>query len=271
MGRKRLDGGRESAAVVAEPASEDVVQVAGSLLRGLEILKVFRPECPVMGNGEIATAMGLPKATVSRLTRGLTGAGYLTTDPATGKYQLSPSILSLCFTVLSNMPILNVSHESMQQLANISGCAVSLAHPDGLHLIYLDRSTGEAMPYFMGIGARIEIARTAAGRAYLSALPEAARNKLMSELAAFYGREWKTLRPRIDDCIAQVRARGFCVVENDWKLNVRAVAAPVVSRGKRNILAINCAGPSYAVSLDRLVGEFGPRVTHLCQTLAMQF
>ena len=265
MGRKRTDTDSDT------PPSDDAGPLAGSLLRGLEILKSFRPECPVMGNGEIAAATGLPKATVSRLTRALTRSGSLTTDATTGKYQLSPSILSLCFTVLSNMPILNVSHESMQQLANISGCAVSLAYPDGLHLIYLDRSTGEAMPYFMGIGARIEIARTAAGRAYLSALPETERAHLLARLSEAYGREWKTLLPRINDCMAQIHKRGFCVVENDWKLNVRAVAAPLVSRDRRQILAINCAGPNYSVSMERLVGELGPRVTHLCQTLASQF
>ena len=269
MGRKRLAAIEPSSA--GAPAADDAGQLSRSLLRGLDILKAFQPGRAILSNGDIAAATGLPKPTVSRLTRALTESGYLVADSATGKYQLSPSVLSLGFTVLGNMPILNVSHVGMQQIANMSGCAVSLACRDGLHLVYLDRCSSEAMPYFMAVGARIEIARTAAGRAYLAALPEAARGRLMAQLAAHYGPDWEALSTRIDDGVAQVRQRGFCVVENDWRLNVRAVAAPVVAGGGRNVFAINCAGPAFSVSTERLVAELGPRVVHLCQTLSSQF
>ena len=47
-------------------------QFATTLARGLEVLRVFTPLEPMLGNKEISVRTGLPKPTVSRLTYTLT-------------------------------------------------------------------------------------------------------------------------------------------------------------------------------------------------------
>ncbi|WP_457824334.1 helix-turn-helix domain-containing protein, partial [Staphylococcus aureus] len=84
---------------------------SGALLRGLDVLQAFGPDKERLGNAEIAAATGLPKPTVSRLTRALVDAGYLDYEPVGGKYQLRPRVLTLGFSLLSNMKILPVAHE----------------------------------------------------------------------------------------------------------------------------------------------------------------
>src|SRR6516225_2299323 len=81
---------------------------SGALLRGLEVLQAFSPERALLGNAEISAATGLPKPTVSRLTRALVEAGYLEYEPVRGKYQLRPRVLTLGFSVLSNMKVLTI-------------------------------------------------------------------------------------------------------------------------------------------------------------------
>lgn len=257
--------------IAAKEAAHSNEKLSGSLLRGLEILKCFRPGRAVLGNGDIAAATGLPKATVSRLTRTLWQAGYLVYDRDAGKFSLGATLLGFGFTFLSNMPILHVAHEPMQQLANFSGGAVSLAYPDRLEMIYIDRCTSETMPYFLGIGASIEMARTAAGRAYIAALEERKREELLSRLASHNKKDWADLLPRIEDAIRQVAERGFCVVDGEWQRNVRAVASPLLFRDGRTVVTINCAVASYAVTVERLNGELGPRIHHLARTLSLQF
>lgn len=244
---------------------------SGSLLRGLEIIKCFRPGRAVLGNGDIAAATGLPKATVSRLTRALWQAGYLVYDRDAGKFSLGATLLSFGFTFLSNMPILHVAHEPMQQLANFSGGAVSLAYPDRVEMIYIDRCTSETMPYFLGIGASIDMVRTAAGRAYIAALEKSKREELLGRLASHHKSDWAHLLPRIEEAIRQVAERGFCVVDGEWQRNVRAVASPLLFRDGRTVLTINCAVASYAATVDRLNTELGPRIHYLSRTLSLQF
>lgn len=244
---------------------------AGALLRGLEVLRAFRPGHGSLGNAEIAIASRLPKATVSRLTRALVEAGYLDYDPASAKYQLRPRVLTMGFAMLSNLPILPAAREQMQRLANLSGGAVSLAAADQTEMIYLDRCTGEAMPYFMGIGSAVDMMTSSIGRAYLAGLGESQRRSLLDRLSRLHATSWPTLSTGIDAACTDVARRGFCLVDGEWRRNVRAVAAPIVSRDGRNVLAVNCAVPIHAMETSVLVEKWGPQLFHMAQLLSEQF
>jgi DNA-binding IclR family transcriptional regulator len=244
---------------------------AGALLRGLQVLRAFRPGHGSLGNAEIAIASRLPKATVSRLTRALVEAGYLDYDPASAKYQLRPRVLTMGFAMLSNLPILPAAREQMRRLANLSGGAVSLAAADQTEMIYLDRCSGEAMPYFMGIGSAVDMVSSSIGRAYLAGLDEPGRRTLIERLARLHADVWPAVSSGIEDARAQVAQRGFCLVDGEWRRNVRAVAAPIVSRDGRNLLVVNCAVPIHAMAAAVLVEKWGPPLFHMAQLLSEQF
>ena len=81
-----------------------------ALARGLAILKAFGPDNRPIGNAEIAKRVGLPKATVSRLTFTLTELGYLKYDDDIGRYSLGPAILSLGQHIMSSSILLSKRH-----------------------------------------------------------------------------------------------------------------------------------------------------------------
>lgn len=235
------------------------------------MLRAFRPGHGSLGNAEIAIASLLPKATVSRLTRALVEAGYLDYDQASAKYQLRPRVLALGFSLLSNLPILPAAHEHMQLLANLSGGGVSLAAGDQTDMIYLDRCTGATMPYFVGVGSVIDMVSTSVGRAYLAGVSEPVRDALFDRLSRLHGENWPSIASCIKGAIDEVAQRGFCLVDGEWRRNVRAVATPLVSRDGRTVLAVNCAVPIHAMETSKLIDEWGPRLYHLAQLLSEQF
>lgn len=247
----------------SEPANP-----SGALLRGLDVLQAFGPEKDALGNAEIAAATGLPKPTVSRLTRALVDAGYLDYDTERGKYRLRPRVLTLGFSLLNNMKILPIAHEQLQRLATASGCTVSLAWPDAPHMIYLDRCAGEAMPYFFSVGSVIDMARTATGHAYLAALDEASRADVMQLLAKDGGDDWRSVEAAIDVSVKEVADRGFCLVDTTWRRNIRGVAAPLVSRDGRTKLSINCVTTTFAMPAETLVTKWGPALVNTAQALS---
>ena len=245
--------------------------VSGSLLRGLEILAAFRSGGGRLGNTELAVATGLPRATVSRLTRGLLEAGYLDYDPASKRYQLRPRVLTLGFSLLSNLPILPIAHEHMLRLAKASGCTISLAAPDGSEMIYLDRCSGESLPYFFSTGSAIETARTASGRAYLAALSTDLRNDALSQLRPHYPDDWDEISQGIEGAITDVSVRGFCLVDNTWRRGIRALAAPLVSRDLQTIFAVSCVTATHSIDMENFVGQWGPALVHLADELRRHF
>ncbi|MBB4285191.1 IclR family transcriptional regulator [Roseospira goensis] len=239
-----------------------------ALARGLEILRAFRPGQGPLGNSELAEITGLPKATVSRLTYTLTELGYLTFIKRLGKYEPAPSILALGYPVLSNMRVRQIAHDYMQQLANHANASVALASRDRLSMIYVDECSSSALTTLrLDIGSRVPIATTALGRAFLAGLNEAERDVILFHLQRVHGADWPELDGRIKDAIAEVEDRGFCYVDHEWKRDVRGVGVPLLSADGSTVMAMNCAGPAFALEPARLQQDLGPRLVHLCRSI----
>lgn len=240
-----------------------------ALARGLEVLRAFKPGQGPLGNNELAAHTNLPKATVSRLTYTLTELGYLNFIKRLGKYEPAPSILALGYPVLSNLRVRQIAHDYMQQLANHSNASVALASRDRLSMIYVDACSSTALTTLrLDIGSRVDMAHTSVGRAFLAGISEAERDYIFQRLQARHGAEWPDLKSRIDDAIAQVNERGFCYVDDEWRRDVRAVGVPLVSADGASVMAMNCGGPAFALEPQRLINDFGPRLVHLCRSIA---
>jgi DNA-binding IclR family transcriptional regulator len=155
-----------------------------ALARGLELLACFRQKDGLLGNQELARRCGLAKSTVSRLTYTLTRLGYLTHVEEAGKYALGSATLSLASAMLGRLDIRKLARPLMQELAEFSRCLVSLCSRDRLSMVYVEvaRSSETAVTLSLDTGARIQIANTASGRAYLTAIPEEQREEIMEHV-----------------------------------------------------------------------------------------
>jgi len=154
-----------------------------ALARGLEVLACYRHGDRVLGNQDLSQRCGLAKSTVSRLTHTLTKLGYLIYVEDSAKYSLGPATLSLGSAMLSRLDIRKLAHPLMQHLAEFGQCMVSLGSRDRLSMIYIDAVRGSAaVTLSLDTGARIQIATSAMGRAYLTAIPENERNDIMERV-----------------------------------------------------------------------------------------
>ena len=100
------------------------------LERGLEVLHAFRPLIDFLGNGELAERTGLPKATVSRLSRTLVRTGFLEHLPRLRAYRLAVPVLSLAHAMRLGCPVLQVGTPMTCALAEKAHVNVGLAAPD---------------------------------------------------------------------------------------------------------------------------------------------
>ncbi|MGI6247393.1 MAG: IclR family transcriptional regulator [Pseudochelatococcus sp.] len=238
-----------------------------SVARALQLLQAFRPGQGALGNAELSERTGIAKATVTRLTYTLTELGYLRKDKAR-KFYPAPSLLSLGFCVLGNMRIRQMAQSSMQELAELAKASVALSCADADSMIYVAASSSKmSNSLLLDVGSRVGMATTASGRAYLACLPEAEQREHFDRWRHEYGPEWPDLEKRIMASLDDVRRRGYCIVDREWRANVRAVAAPVYDAEHDIYMALNCGGPAYALSIEDLENEFGPRLVHIAHSL----
>src|SRR3974390_1670653 len=227
--------------------------------RAFDILRAFRPGEGPMGNSELATATGLPKATVSRLTHTLPKLVYLNYFESAGRYEPSPSILALGYCVLSNMRVRQLARDYMQQLADHGKTMVALAARDRLSMIYVAMCNGSNIrTLHLDVGTRVNIATSATGRAFLAGISESEREYFFNHFKRIYGSDWPNLRKRILASIAEVEERGFCLVDGEWQRDVRAIGVPLVSPDGNTVMSMNCASPKFHLTREMLENDLGP-------------
>ena len=241
-----------------------------ALARGLELLACFRQKDGLLGNQELARRCGLAKSTVSRLTYTLTKLGYLTHVEEAGKYSLGSATLSLASAMLGRLDIRKLAQPLMQDLAEFSRCLISLCSRDRLSMVYVEvaRSSETAVTLSLDTGARIQIANTAAGRAYLAAVSEEHREEIMEAVQKVAdASRWPLLQRGVAKALVDFRTLGVCCSFGEWQKEINAIAVPVRPGNNLPPMVISCGGPAYSATPQFLLDEARPRLIALVNSL----
>lgn len=236
----------------AEPASvpnhKEDRHFITALARGLDVLACFRGFDTQLGNAELAQRCGLPKSTISRLTYTLTQLGYLRFDPAAGKYGLGSSALALAPAAREGAEVLAIVRPHMQQLADLSQGVASLIVRDRGRMLILENWQAESyLTLRVAVGSRISGLATAAGRAYLLALPEPEQRQACT---AFRNEDGISARDAADT-LARSRAawrdHGCSTSFGEWLPDINSIAAAFRPGPSLPPMAVSCSGPNALV------------------------
>ena len=243
-------GSRKNTELASTSEAQNDRQYITSLARGFEVLRAFRSEDRGISNAELARRTGFPKPTLSRLTFTLMSLGYLHLDSDTGRYFLHPHILTLGYPVLRQLSIRELAHPLMQELADSVRGAVVLGVRDGLSMIIVERARHRTMATWpLDIGVARDISTTAIGRAYIVALDEVERQKLLNDVRIDEETRWPVIEQGINSALKCYSEHGYTESAGDWVPEYRAVGVPL-KLIDGTILSFNCGG--YA---DRVTPE----------------
>jgi DNA-binding IclR family transcriptional regulator len=240
-----------------------------ALGRGLELLACFRHGDRMLGNQDLARACGLPKSTVSRLTNTLTKLGYLVYVEESSKYSLGTATLSLGSAMFARLDIRKLAHPRMKELAEFSQCMVTLGTRDRLSMLYIDVVRGSgAVTLSLDMGSRINIASSAIGRAYLTAVSPQEREEIVDRICELAPESrWPEIREGVVRAQRDIRELGVCCSFGEWQKDVNAIAVPVRPGGGLPPMPINCGAPAYIVSREFLLEKVRPRLIALANEL----
>jgi len=87
-----------------------------SIIKAVDILKLFINERKPLGITDFAEKLKLPKTTVMGITKTLAGVNFLEKDPLSGKYRLGPMLLQLGLKYVSNTDIITIAKVWMERL-----------------------------------------------------------------------------------------------------------------------------------------------------------
>jgi DNA-binding IclR family transcriptional regulator len=250
-------------------------QFVTALHRGLEIRRAFTlTDKAGLGNRELAERTGLPNSTVSRLTYTLLKLGYLVYDEGTGRYRMGVPVLSLGYACLGGMRVRDTAQIHMQHLADEcgDGVLVALGGRDDMTMTYVAaaRAKQGMISLQLDVGSRISLARSAMGRAYTAACPEAERSLIMERIEErATPEEWPIMKDAIAEAAEQIAKRGFYANMGQWQTHVNSIAVPYRSpQSDTPLLVFNLGGPSYVLPKERLENDLGPKLVQVVNTVA---
>jgi len=240
-----------------------------TLAKGLAVLGSFGERRASMTLSEAAQAAELSRATARRILLTLADLGYVSQNGRS--FTLTPRILELGFAYLSTQSWIDRAEPLMKELSHALRESCSAAILQGSEIVYVARMPAphRLMSTAIAVGTRLPAFHTSLGRAQLGFLNEAEiKARLAATHIVAYTPRTVTDPEALLARIANDRAQGYSIVDEELEKGLRSLAVPVVTRGGDNVGAINLSAHSSRTTRNELRDQFLPRLTAVAREIS---
>lgn len=197
--------------------------------------------------GELASRVGVAKATCFRAASTLRLRGFLEQDVDTGRYRLGPMALRMGEAFATTRYLAGSLHPALVRLSRRTGELVHLGVLSGDRMLYVDKVEPErSIRVWSAVGQLVPVATSALGRAVL-ATRDLTDQQLASYLLGTTDREIPLERLR--DAVASARRLGYAEEHGENEPDIACVAVALM----RDDTAVA------AVSITTLATRLTPR------------
>ena len=243
----------------------------GALDKALDVLEAIGNAPQGMDHAALAAVVHLPRTTLYRVLGTLVERGMIRRDRAHKVYRLGFRYLELVRNAYLMPDLTAAASYELRTLRDLTGETSYLAVLDGGQVLSLERCEGaHSQRSAAALGQSKPVYCTSQGKAMLSAMDEAARNK------ALKGVTWEALTPltltdrrRLNVELNITAQRGYAIDDEEIVLGVRCVGAPIVDAAGQVRGALSVAGPAFRLTLERLA-LIGPEVAEAARRVGAQ-
>ena len=241
-----------------------------TLARGLHVIRAFAGTEGRLSIADLSRATGLTRAVVRRCLYTLRELGYAASDGRA--YCLQPKILSLGYSYLCTAPIAIAAQPVLKELSERLGEGSTVAVLDEGTVVYVARASAQRiMSVTLGVGSRLPAYCTALGRVLLAGLtPEQAAAELARAELVAHTRFTVTSRQRLAEILAQVRADGYALNDQELEIGLRSIAVPVHNVVGHAVAAMNVSAQASRLSRRELIDAVLPPLRAAAECLGRQ-
>jgi IclR family KDG regulon transcriptional repressor len=232
------------------PARVSAADPASTARKAIEVLEILANSKSGVGLNEIARSLNSGRSSVLRIIAALEEKGLVRRDADGRRYALTPRLLALGNAALDQLEWYDVSKPHLQNLSDLVGETCHLAVLDSGEVIYVAKTQPpDPIPLVARVGFRAAAYCTALGKVLLAALSdEQVRQYLAShELHANTPRTL-TDPARLISELEQVRRQGFALDQEENRLGLRCVAAPIRNHRAEVLAAISVTAPAFRMT-----------------------
>jgi IclR family transcriptional regulator, KDG regulon repressor len=217
-----------------------------TVTNAFDILEVFLKDGSELGVKDISRQSGVSISTTCRLTSQLVKKGYLQQPKTRGKYSLGLKFLDYYSAVRKGTRIVSIAMPYMIKLnsqidENIglviweAGEAVKVAVVESHQVLSVSSA----------LGTRKDLHSTCEGKLLLAHISEKELNDYIKNTGlGYFTPNTITDKDRLKKELATIRQQGFAVDNEETRIGVRGISAPVRDDAGKVIVALGLTGPS---------------------------
>jgi len=241
---------RPTESTKAAPA--DPKNTVQSLAKGFKVLQAFTAQEPELTMAEVARKAGLDNATAFRFLNTLVGLGYVDKVDNSRLFRLSLNVLDLGFHAIARSDLRTLARPVLRGLVGEVNEAASIGVLDGSSVVYVERVQAglTQLGVDVRIGSRVAAYSSAVGQAILAWLPQDQQVKVLRGQPLV--KLTDTTLTDIDallERLAQIRALGYAVSNQETVAGLYVMAAPVLDIDGLPVASLSVAAPAHRSTL----------------------
>ena len=233
--------------------------------RGCKILDALGKIKPSYSIQDLSSQLNLPKPTIHRILSTLRQFGLVAQDEISKEYHLGFRLVELGYTVLDQIDLRKVAEPFLSQLAGLTQETVHLVILDQAEIVYLDKvekiSDPKSLRMVSRIGMRNYAHSCAVGKVLMASLSDSERDEIIAQkgLPRMTKNTIVNLS-KLNKHLADVRAQGYAIDDEENEEGIRCIAAPVMSDRGNVMAAISISGPTVRMTGKRIHSELKTKV-----------
>lgn len=239
-----------------------------ALARGLDVIRAFKPNRPIMTLSEVASATGLARPTARRMLLTLEELGFVRADQ--NGFALTPRVLELGMAYIGSNGIWEIARPHLEKLVRYTNESSSLAQLDGSDIVYVARvAVPKIITIAVTVGTRFPALQTSLGKVLLAELPQDKLEKALAEpTRSGINPLWKPAESERNRVLAEVRTRGWALTDEQLAPGIRSIAAPVRDSSQRVVAALNISVHAAETSLETLTEKYLPLLLQTARAIS---
>jgi DNA-binding IclR family transcriptional regulator len=251
-----------------KPPSERYMVTAAA--RGLDVLEIMARNGKPVTAAEVASALGLPRATVFRLLSTLQEKNWIYKERFT--YSLGFKCFQLGATTGVGLEIRTHALPFLVSLRDKTELNTQIAKLEDWNVVYLERVLGRKLPVSTPsrAGSILPAHCTALGKSLL-AYRDLEQVTKWASTAKLEKMTEKTIVsvPSLIAEILEVRARGYAIEAGEREEQISCISAPITDFSGKVVAAVSVSGTAERMPQPLLDSELSSQVVHTAEQISL--
>jgi IclR family pca regulon transcriptional regulator len=220
---------------------------------------------------DLTQKTGFNKTTCFRFLKTMRRLGLVEQHTDRKTYQLGPAVVSLGLKALKGMNLRHAALPILQRLRDETEETVNLSLLSGTEIIFIERLMSDYLVNAnINVGDRLPVYCASMGKVILAFMSEERAAEIISQLD-FQGKTERTLisAASLGKELAEIRARGYALNDEELERGLRAVAAPIIGYAGEAFAAINIAWTTARRPSRRTFTDFSGKVVAAAEKISL--